>query len=94
MHLNGLNVKELWTVLTPELLKKWEAFRVPCEDKIILGLADKITQHQLSGLHFKQDEQEDKAAFEIQTQVNKKKKTLSLQYFDHPLFPDKKKKKA
>lgn len=54
-------------------------------DENILGHTDKITQRQLSGLHFKQDEQEDKAAFEIQTQVEKKK-SLSLQYFDHPLF--------
>lgn len=42
-------------------------------DENILGHTDKITQRQLSGLHFKQDEQEDKAAFEIQTQVKKKK---------------------
>lgn len=28
-----------------------------------------LARRQLSGLHFKSDEQEDKAAFEIQTQV-------------------------
>lgn len=74
MPQNGLNViysAELRVVLTPELSKKLEEFWVSCEDKNILGPADKITQRQLSGLRFKQDEQEDKAAFEIQTRVKK-----------------------
>ena len=50
---------------------KKEAFWISGEDKNIQGLTDKITNRQLSGLHFQQDEQEDKAAFEIQTQVKK-----------------------
>lgn len=54
------------------MFEKDGVFWVSSEDKNILGLADKIAQHQHSGLHFKQDEQEDKAAFEIQTQLNQK----------------------
>lgn len=60
------------------MFEKDRVFWVSSEDKNILGRADKITQHQHSGLHFKQDEQEDKAAFEIQTQLNQKAWVCSI----------------
>lgn len=62
----------------PKCLKRYRVFWISSEHKNILGLADKITQHQHSGLHFKQDEQEDKAAFEIQTQLNQKAWVCSI----------------